>query len=199
MASGSLLNNRQFNKLLVNRLQANEIKAKNEDIHDCSCGNNDSPSWLFSLMVPIASWTNLLSSDNEHYGTLIFDKQGIDLVTFSDRPKRLVDPKNTGLGENAEEILNKLFNKDYNNNDSFSIDPPNATLVVNHLRKQIVIEMMSLKTEGSKVTVEAKILHNGGEIEDFKNMSVNLFIDDGGSGDLSWQTDNLETKRVTFP
>ncbi len=37
--------------------------------------------------------------------------------------------------------------------------------------------MMSLKTEGSKVTVEAKILHNGGEMEDFKNMSVNLFID----------------------
>ena len=28
MASGSLLNNRQFNKLLVNRLQANEVKAK---------------------------------------------------------------------------------------------------------------------------------------------------------------------------
>ncbi len=165
MASGSLLNNIRINNLLVNRLQANKVKAK-----------NDSSTWLFSLMVPTASWTNLLSSDNEHYGTLIFDKQGIDLVTFSDRPKRLVDPKDTGLGENPEEILNRLFNAD-NNVDSFSDDPPNATLVVNHLRKQIVIEMISLKTEGEKVTVEAKILHNGGEIEDFDNMSVNLFID----------------------
>ena len=53
--------------------------------------------------------------------------------------------------------------------------------------------MMSLKTEGSKVTVEAKILHNGGEMEDFKNMSVNLFIDDFegyivGSGDPFWDS-----------
>ena len=37
-----------------------------------------------------------------------------------------------------------LFNQKYYDTDSLSKDPPNATLVVNHLRKQIVIEIISI-------------------------------------------------------
>ncbi len=184
MASGSLLNNRQFNKLLVNRLQANEVKAKEIDSKEIDSNKDDELSLLFSLTIPEATWIN----GNNNMATLKFNTSDIDLITFSDRPKRVVYPEETG--KNAEQHLNKLFNLDKTNN-SLGVIPPNATLVKFDKEKnkqfQIAIEILSLHPEGKLITVVCKILQltNGiiPKLESFNKSPVSLFIDSYNEND----------------
>ena len=79
MPSNSLLKNKYFDKLSLNRLKVNSLKVNKlfENKHDCSC---KSISYLFSLDLQKASWN---SETNE----LTFSKgDALSLLRFTDRP-----------------------------------------------------------------------------------------------------------------
>lgn len=108
-ASSKLLNNRRFDRLQVDRLQAQAILA-NKIIQK----KNDK-SYLFSLV-------------NNDYGITVSDNNkitlssgsGLDILKFTDRPFRLEN--NITLGEFVSYFTMSGVN-------SFESDPPNASVV----------------------------------------------------------------------
>jgi len=94
------------------------------------------------------------------------------VVWFSDRPERKA-------GHLTLPQLGDRWNK---GKDSFSEDPPNATLAIAGVQEQAVLELMNPTIEGDSVKFAVKILT--GEVPaDFEASS--LFIDFDGWGD-SW-------------
>ena len=145
------------NKLQVNRLQANDLKVLNLK------EENPQESFLYSLHLKKGNWNG---------SQLIFDKNEVDLITFSDRPftyqKKTTDSQ-------ATDTLNRLFSEGGNN--SFTEDPPNAVLSTNH--GQEVFQINSFSVLNNKVTMNLTALKN----EDVLTPTIgamNLFIDDAG-------------------
>jgi hypothetical protein len=124
-SSSSLLSNKYFDKLYVNRLQVIDLKSDNLNNDD---DDKNETSYLFSIISKNAEITN--------YGDhLLFKikKSNSNIIKFSDRPKRIVD-SNFSLDEFAA-----IFVLDKNSSNSFVNDPPNVVLSTGE--KQQVYEL----------------------------------------------------------
>ena len=109
--SSRLLDNHSFNKLSVNRLQAQAIRSDNI--------LPTQPSYLFSVLLENATFER-----NNTGGTLTFDLnvENNDVIQFSDRPLR--QTQNISLTDFVS-----VFTA--GGPDSFKEDPPNMVLVHN--------------------------------------------------------------------
>lgn len=163
--SSSLLSNAYFDRLFVNRLEAIDIKSDN-----ISCGCSDKISYIFSLNMK----NGTLNLQNN---TLIFNYDDINLITFSDRPFRYAFDNNAKKSENE---LISLFTSSESISNSFSEDPPNASLVTND--GQIAIELIKLENNINKKNniFHFRILNENNLVNNNQiiNGTMSLFIDE---------------------
>ena len=161
MASSRILDSRYFDKLVVNRLDAQEIKSGTSGPSGPS-----GPSYLFSLLLKDATF-----KPNTTGGTLTFDlplHSNDNVIMFSDRPFR-----QTSFISFTEFI--SAFTSD-NSNNSFEKDPPNAVLTHSEEQRTYIVRYSSNSTT---VTFNLELLpgETNGSSEVIKGQ-MNLFVDD---------------------
>ena len=157
-SSNSLLDNRSFNKLAVNRLEAQAIQSDNI--------SSQTPSYLFSAVFDNATFDR-----NSTGGTLTFTKDDVvSIIQFSDRPFRKTE------NISITEFVN-LFTLGGSN--SFEKDPPNMVLV--HNEEQRTYEMkLSSQSENQAIFT---LLLLPGETHDLTTVTgrMSLFVDNATS------------------
>ena len=171
MPANSLLKNKYFDKLSLNRLKVNSLKVNKlfEKKHDCSC---KSISYLFSLDLQKASWN---SETNE----LTFSKNdALSLLRFTDRPYKF---DKLFKDSDAVEYLDILFRSNPNGINSFEKDPPNGVLVAPEGQQAYNIKLRSVDDNGNvKLVLDLFRELNGNyvsQLESFTDQKVSLFID----------------------
>ena len=177
MSSSSILSNKYFNNLNVNRLQAREIKSDNII--------NDKISYLYSLNFASAKFER-----NSSGGTLIIDlyiEGNNDVIQFSDRPFR--QTKKITLQEIVE-----LFA--INNNNSFKEDPPNGVLV--HSEEQRTYIIKSVKLNDNIVNFDLELLSEETHNLEIIEGKFNLFIDDDDAAQIKDYQYYTVLYRLTF-
>jgi len=157
MSSSSLLPNRHFDKLHVNRLKAQ--KTLTDNIQSIS----ETPSYLFSAIFENATFTR-----DSTGGTLAFklSEQNNNVIQFSDRPLRKYQ------NINIIQFLS-LFTSSRAN--SFEKDPPNAVLTHSNKQKTYIVKLS--KQDENSVIFNLKLLP--GEIHDLTTLTgqMNFFVD----------------------
>ena len=161
MTSRSILNSFYFDKLLVNRLQANSILSNNI--------SSLTPSFLFSVL-----FTGNFSP-NSNGGTLTFSQTDVDsIIQFSDRPFR--QTKYITFSQFVSLFLNSKIGS-----NTFSKDPPNVVLVHNQEQRTYILKLAT--SNSNSVTFNLELLpgeeHN---LEDI-NGKMSLFVDDETAAD----------------
>ena len=154
MASSSILDSKYFNKLQVNRLEANDIKSDNII--------PGSISYLFSGVFDKAKFDR-----NETGGTLTITKDNTEsIIQFSDRPFR----KTENIDFNT---FVSLF--DTSGIDSFQELPPNCVLTHDEEQKTYIIKLLSSDFETATFSLELLPgeTHNLTMVEG----RMNLFVD----------------------
>jgi hypothetical protein len=158
MTSKAILDNRYFDKKIINRLEA--ISLKTNDTYPPRI------SYLFSLILSQANFNKDTTG-----GNLTFLKNDVkSIIQFSDRPFR-----------KTKEISYENFIEYFtiNGSNSFENDPPN--IVINYIENNTPIQKtytMSLINEDElNATFRLELLP--GEIHNETNISgqVNLFVD----------------------
>lgn len=164
MTSATLLDNRYFDKKIINRLETQSLKTN--DTYP------ERTSYLFSLVI-----SQVTFNKNRTGGDLTFMKNDVkSIIQFSDRPFRKTK-------EISYEKFIELFT--INGSNSFDKDPPN--IVINYIENNTPIQKtytMSLINEDElNATFRLELLP--GEIHNETNISsqVNLFVD-GIFGDI---------------
>ena len=156
--SNSLLDNRSFNKLAVNRLDAQAIRSNN--IQPAS----ESISYLFSVLLENGTFQR-----NNTGGTLTFDlnNENNDVIEFSDRPFRQTD-------KISIKSFVDLFT--LGDSNSFEEDPPN--IVVAHSEEQRTYVMKLSSQNNNQVVFTLELLP--GETHDLTTVTgrMSLFVDD---------------------
>ena len=161
--SNSLLDNRNFNKLVVNRLEAQAIRSDNI--------SSQTPSYLYSAVF------NGNFTRNSAGGTLTFTESDVDsIIQFTDRPIR-----QTGIISFNEFV--SLFGVLDSGSNTFAEDPPNAVLVHEEEQRTYIVRLAS--SDSNSVTFNLELIpgenHNLLDI----NGRMSFFVDDikrpGGS------------------
>ncbi len=154
--SKRLLDNRSFNKLSVNRLEAQTIRSDNV--------LPTKPSYLFSVLLKNGTFQR-----NNTGGTLTFDlnNENNDVIQFSDRPFR-----------QTQYISLKDFVTAFTlgGSNSFEKDPPN--MVVAHSEEQRTYIMKLSSQSNNQVVFTLELLP--GETHNLITVTgrMNLFVDD---------------------
>ena len=138
MSSSSTLPSKYFNRLNVNRLQ-----AQNSYII-----NNDKISFLYSLLLK----NNTTFTKNNTGGTLTFSSSDVDsVIQFTDRPFRQTGPITI---DNFIDLFSIV------GTNSFKVDPPNGVLVSSEEQK--TYELKTARSDGNgNYTIELELI--GGE------------------------------------
>lgn len=158
MASSSLLSNKIFNKLQVNRLEAQSIRSDNI--------SSLTPSNLFS-----AVFTGNFSR-NSTGGTLTFTNSNLDsVIQFSDRPFRQTS------NITFQQFVS-LFGISESGSNTFAEDPPNAVLVHNEEQRTYIVRLASSDT--NSVTFNLELLPGEKHNLDDVNGRMSFFVDEGG-------------------
>ena len=155
-SSNSLLDNRYFRQLAVNRLEAQAIQSDNI--------SSQTPSYLFSAVFDNATFDR-----NSTGGTLTIDSNFINsIVRFSDRPLRL-------SAEISFDDFIYLFNPDGSESNSFAEDPPNAVLVHQEEQRTYIVRESLHTDEFLKLSLELLPgeTHNMNTVNGY----MNLFVD----------------------
>ena len=180
MPANSLLKNKYFDKLSLNRLKVNSLKVNKlfEKKHNCSC---KSISYLYSLNLQKASWN---SETNE----LTFSKNdALSLLRFTDRPYQF---DKLFKDSDAVKHLDILFRSNPNGINSFEKDPPNGVLVAPEGQQAYNIKLQSVDDNGYvKLVLDLFRDIDGNyvsQLGSFVDQKVSLFIDNvcpgGGNG-----------------
>ena len=176
MASSRILDSRYFDKLVVNRLDAQEIKSGTSGPSGPS-----GPSYLFSLLLKDATF-----KPNTTGGTLTFDlplHSNDNVIMFSDRPFR-----QTSFISFTEFI--SAFTSD-NSNNSFEKDPPNAVLVHSEEQRTYIVRYSSKdsssdSSNSSTVTFNLELLAGETNVSlEVISGRMNLFVDPFNFGDFA--------------
>jgi len=160
MASSSLLPNKQFNKLKVNRLDAQQIKS--DSILPTT------PSYLFS-----AIFNNSTFERTNTGGTLtVTDTDTESIIQFSDRPFR----QTSNISFDAFVSLFKVSTGD----NTFNEDPPNGVLT--HSEEQRTYKITLLDYDLGSATFNLDLLpdetHNLNTITGRMNLFVDMVSDE---------------------
>jgi len=155
MSSSSLLPNKAFNRLSVNRLNAQSIRSDNII--------PSSPSYLFSILFKFSTFIR-----NNTGGKLIInvDQKNDSVIQFSDRPFRQT---------NFISLLDFILLFFSNQQNSFTKDPPNAVLT--HKDEQRTYKMTMDSINDKELIFNMELLpgesHGLGNIEG----QMSLFVD----------------------
>jgi hypothetical protein len=165
--SNRLLDNRSFNKLAVNRLEAQAIRSDNVQ--------PSQPSYLFSVLLENGTFNR-----NNTGGTLTFDigTENNNVIQFSDRPFR--QTQNISLTDFVD-----LFT--LGDSNSFEEDPPNMILA--HSQEQRTYIMKLSSKSNNQVVFTLELLP--GETHNLNTVTgrMSVFVDDGlGLSDNSRNT-----------
>jgi len=155
MASSSLLNSLNVDKLVVNRLQAQSIRSNNI--------SSLTPSYLYSLV-----FTNATFDRFNDGGTLKITKLNTEsIIEFSDRPFR-----QSNNNFSFSDFIN-LFK--ITSDNSFNVDPPNGVLVHGEEQRTYKITYKS----GSENEAEFDLTLLKGESHNLTRVSgkMSLFVD----------------------
>ena len=173
MPANSLLKNKYFDKLSLNRLKVNSLKVNKlfEKKHNCSC-KKSGKSYLFSLDLQKASWN---SETNE----LTFSKSdALSLLRFTDRPYQF---DKLFKDSDAVKHLDILFRSNPNGINSFERNPPNGVLVAQEGQQAYNIKLQSVDNNGNvKLILDLFRDIDGNyvsQLESFVDQKVSLFID----------------------
>ena len=133
----------------------------------CGKSNKQKESYLYSLNIEDGSWDG---------SKLIFSKDNVNLITFSDRPFRIA---REFMGPHAERTIEHLFKEKSSN--SFTVDPPNAVLSTSSGQATFEIKKVNVNNGNVKMM----LLPIGHKM--LKNVMgrFSLFID-GSSQCLAW-------------
>ena len=155
MSSKSLLSNKSFNRLAVNRLDALSIRSDNI--------SSASPSFLYSILFNFATFKR-----NDSGGQLIIgiDQKTSSVIQFSDRPFR--QQKTITLYD----FILLFF---VNQQNSFSQDPPNVVLT--HSNEQRTYKMTFSSINEKQLVYNLELLP--GETHNLSDVSgrISLFVD----------------------
>ena len=155
MSSKSLLSNKAFNRLSVNRLDAISIRSDNI--------SSASPSFLYSILFNFATFKR-----NNTGGQLIIgiDQKNSSVIQFSDRPFR--QQKTITLYD----FILLFF---VNQQNSFSQDPPNVVLT--HSNEQRTYKMIFSSITDKQLVYNLELLP--GETHNLSEVSgrMSLFVD----------------------
>ena len=155
MSSKSLLSNKAFNRLSVNRLDAQSIRSDNI--------SSASPSFLYSILFNFATFKR-----NDSGGQLIIgiDQKTSSVIQFSDRPFR--QQKTITLYD----FILLFF---VNQQNSFSQDPPNVVLT--HSNEQRTYKMTFSSITDKQLVYNLELLP--GESHNLSDVSgrMSLFVD----------------------
>ena len=155
MASSSLLPNKQFNKLKVNRLDAQQIKS------DSILPNT--PSYLFS-----AIFNNSTFERTNTGGTLtVTDTDTESIIQFSDRPFR----QTSNISFDAFVSLFKVSTGD----NTFNEDPPNGVLT--HSEEQRTYKITLLNSDLGSAKFNLDLLPDETHNLNTVTGRMNLFVD----------------------
>jgi len=160
MSSSSLLPNKAFNRLSVNRLNAQSIRSDNII--------PSSPSFLFSILFKFSTFIR-----NNTGGKLIInvDQKNDSVIQFSDRPFRQT---------NFISLLDFILLFFSNQQNSFTKDPPNAVLT--HKDEQRTYKMTMDSINDKELIFNMDLLpgesHGLGNIEG----QMSLFVDSAEDG-----------------
>ena len=161
MTSSRILSSKAFNKLQVNRLDAQAIRSDNI--------SRQTPSYLFSAVF------NGDFSRNSSGGTLTFTESDVDsIIQFSDRPFRQTD------NISFEEFVS-LFGTIRSGSNTFAEDPPNVVLVHEQEQRTYIVRLVS--SDSNSATFNLELLpgemHNLGDV----NGRMSLFVDSSSADD----------------
>ena len=160
-SSNSLLDNRSFNKLVVNRLDAQKIFSDNI--------SSLTPSYLFSAVF------NGNFSRNSTGGTLTFTKSDVDsIIQFSDRPFRQTN------NITFEQFIS-LFSGLNIGSNTFSEDPPNVVLVHEEEQRTYIIRLASLSKNLDSAIFNLELISGETHNESDINGRMSFFIDESKS------------------
>ena len=155
MASSSLLPNKQFNKLKVNRLDAQQIKS--DSILPTT------PSYLFSAIFNNATFERTNTG-----GTLtVTDTDTESIIQFSDRPFR----QTSNISFDAFVSLFKVSTGD----NTFNEDPPNGVLT--HSEEQRTYKITLLNYDLGSATFNLDLLPDETHNLNTVTGRMNLFVD----------------------
>ena len=156
MPSSSILPSKYFNRLNVNRLQ-----AQNSYII-----NDDKISFLYSLVFKSATFTK-----NNTGGTLTFSSTDVDsVIQFTDRPFRQT-------GTISIDNFIDLFSIVGNN--SFKVDPPNGVLVSSEEQKTYELKTVTGPDSNGKYTIELELIDGESNVGlGVLSGRFSLFVDD---------------------
>jgi hypothetical protein len=154
--SNSLLDNRYFKQLAVNRLEAQAIQSDNI--------SSQTPSYLFSAVFDNATFDR-----NSTGGTLTIDSNFIkSIIRFSDRPLRL-------SAEISFDEFVSLFSILDSGSNTFDEDPPNAVLVHKEEQRTYIVKLLS--SDLNSVIFNLELLPGETHNMNTVNGSMNLFVD----------------------
>ena len=159
MASSSLLPNKQFNKLKVNRLDAQQIKSDNI--------LPDTPSYLFS-----AIFNNSTFERTNTGGKLtVTDTDTESIIQFSDRPFR----QTSNISFGAFVSLFKVSTGD----NTFNEDPPNGVLTHSEEQRTYKITLLDydLGRDLGSATFNLDLLPDETHNLNTVTGRMNLFVD----------------------
>jgi hypothetical protein len=160
--SNRLLDNRSFNKLAVNRLEAQAIRSDNVQ--------PSQPSYLFSVLLENGTFNR-----NNTGGTLTFDigTENNNVIQFSDRPFRQTQKISISTFVNYFTL---------GGSDSFKEDPPNMVLA--HSQEQRTYIMKLSSKSNNQVVFTLELLpgetHNLNTVTGRMSVFVDDFFDDLG-------------------
>lgn len=174
MSSYSLSSNRYFDKLVVNRLQAQQIKT------DLIVPTG--PKYLYSVLLNDSSLDR-----TESGGTLTFLKSDVEnIIRFTDRPLRETD-NNYNINTFVE-----LFK--IKSNNSFEEDPPN--LVMSNLEEQRSYSVISVNENENQVKFELKLLPGQSHKETILTGRMTMFVD-SSSAEVNFATNDKYSVIIT--
>lgn len=120
--SNSLLSNKYFNKLYVNRLRAITLKYNSK--------KDENPELLFSIVINNSSY-----NENSKILSLSIQENTDSMITFTDRPFR-----DYNVDNNIINTLQMLFSTI----SSFNSDPPNGIIILEDKQYPYTFELNNI-------------------------------------------------------
>ena len=164
--SSSLLNNKYFSKLEVNRLQANEIKSENILSNESHESHKSHESYLYSAILNNVEFKQVFDSESNAELIINLVDQTQEVIQFTDRP--FIQSSKITIEDFVELFLIK-------EPESFAEVPPNVVLSFNNVQKSY---KMSLASElNNQVIFNLKLLTGEEHTQENFTGTINIFVD----------------------
>ena len=155
--SNSLLTNKYFNRLFVNRLQTIHLKYNSI---------KENVTLLFSMIINNSSF-----DENNNILSLTIQENIDSMITFTDRPIR-----NYNVDNNIINTLQNLFSK----TSSFNFDPPNGVIILDYKQYPYTFELYNVydnKIKFKLIPLKDNKQNIYLSLNSYNNKKISIFLD----------------------